>query len=134
MSKIRIFEAFAGIGTQSMALERIKLEIPDFDYEVVGISEIDRYAIAAYNSVHDGVKNYGDIALIDWNDVPDFDLFTYSSPCQDFSMAGLKLGGDEGSGTRSSLLWQCRRAIITKRPKYLLIQGILNASTHGYVN
>lgn len=81
MSKIRIFEAFAGIGTQSMALERIKQEIPDFDYEIVGISEIDKYAIAAYNSVHDGVKNYGDIALIDWNDVPDFDLLTYSFPC-----------------------------------------------------
>jgi DNA (cytosine-5)-methyltransferase 1 len=53
MSKVRIFEAFAGIGTQSMALERIKQEMPDFDYEIIGISEIDRYAIAAYNSVHD---------------------------------------------------------------------------------
>lgn len=124
MSKIRIFEAFAGIGTQSMALERIKQEIPDFDYEVVGISEIDKYAIAAYNAVHNGVKNYGDIALIDWDNVPDFDLLTYSFPCTNISMAGRKEGLEEGSGTSSSLLWECRRAIETKRPKYLLLENV----------
>lgn len=124
MSKIKIFEAFAGIGTQSMALERIKQEIPDFDYEVVGISEIDKYAIAAYNAVHHGVKNYGDIALVDWGDVPDFDLLTYSFPCTNISMAGRREGLEEGSGTSSSLLWECRRAIETKRPKYLLLENV----------
>lgn len=79
--KIRVFEAFAGYGSQSLALERLKRNFPNFDYEVVGISEIDKYAIDAYNALHPGVTNYGDISKINWDEVPDFDLFTYSSPC-----------------------------------------------------
>lgn len=122
--KIRVFEAFAGYGSQSLALERLKRDFPNFDYEVVGISEIDKYAIDAYNALHSGVTNYGDISKINWDDVPDFDLFTYSSPCQDFSSAGLQKGGTEGSGTRSSLLWECRRAIIAKKPKFLLLENV----------
>lgn len=40
--KIRIFEAFAGYGSQSIALQRLKEDFPGFDYEVAGFSEIDR--------------------------------------------------------------------------------------------
>lgn len=105
--KLRIFEAFSGYGSQSIALERLKEEYSDFDYEVVGISEIDRYAIQAYSAVHgDDIPNFGDISKIDWNDVPDFDLLTYSFPCTDISSAGQQRGLAEGSGTRSSLLWE----------------------------
>jgi hypothetical protein len=68
--KIKVFEAFAGYGSQSLALERLKKAYPDFDYEMVGISEIDKYAIQAYNTLHPGVTNYGDISKIDWNQVP----------------------------------------------------------------
>ena len=56
--------------------------------------------------------------------MPDFDLFTYSSPCQDFSQAGKQRGGAKGSGTRSSLLWECERAIRIKKPKYLLFENV----------
>lgn len=44
--------------------------------------------------------------------------------CQDFSAAGLQKGGVKGSGTRSSLLWECERAIEEKRPKYLLMENV----------
>ena len=44
--------------------------------------------------------------------------------CQDWSVAGLQRGGKEGSGTRSSLLWECRNAVIAKRPKYLLLENV----------
>lgn len=121
---IRAFEAFAGYGSQSMALERLKQDYPQFDYKVVGISEIDKYAVKAYNATHEPTANYGDICLIDWNSVPDFDLFTYSFPCQDISSAGRQRGLEAGSGTRSSLLWECRKAIETKRPKYLLMENV----------
>lgn len=124
IKNIRVFEAFAGYGSQHLALKRLKRDYPNFDFEVVGISEIDRYAIQAYNALHPNVTNYGDISKIDWSQVPDFDLFTYSSPCQDFSNAGLQRGGEEGSGTRSSLLWECRKAIVAKRPKYLLLENV----------
>lgn len=124
MEKLRVFEAFAGYGSQHLALKRLKRDYPSFDFEVVGISEIDKYAIQAYEALHGEANNYGDISKIDWSQVPDFDLFTYSSPCQDFSNAGLQRGGEEGSGTRSSLLWECRRAIVAKRPKYLMLENV----------
>lgn len=110
-----------------MALKRIKEIHPDFDFTVVGFSEIDDVAIKAYGIVHGtDIRNYGDISEVDWNDVPDFDLFTMSSPCQDFSVAGLRQGGEEGSGTRSSLLWECRRAVLAKKPKYLFFENVAN--------
>ena len=125
-NKLRVFCAFAGYDSQCLALERLKRDYPQFDYELVGWSEIDKYAIQAHNALfpNEADLNYGDISKIDWNNVPDFDLFTYSSPCQDFSNAGLQRGGEEGSGTRSSLLWRCRRAIVQKRPKYLLLENV----------
>ena len=119
MEKLRVFEAFAGYGSQSMALRRLGI-----DYEVIGISEIDKYAIQAYMAVHGETPNYGDISKIEWKEVPDFDFLTYSFPCTDISSAGLQKGLEEGSGTRSSLLWECKKAIEAKRPKYLLMENV----------
>lgn len=116
---LRVFESFAGIGTQRMGLERVGI-----DHEVVGICEIDKFAIDSYQAIHGDVNNYGDIAKLDPKDLPDFDLFTYSFPCQDISMAGKQKGFDKESGTRSSLLWECERIIEAKRPKYLLMENV----------
>lgn len=121
---LKVFEAFAGYGSQHMALERLHNENPHFRYEVVGISEIDKFAIQSYNAIHGSTRNFGDIAAINWTAVPDFDLFTYSFPCTDISLAGRQQGLKEDSGTRSSLLWQCRKAIDSKRPKYLLMENV----------
>lgn len=118
---IRVFTAFSGYDSQCMALDRIGI-----DYDLVGWSEIDRNAIAAHNAIYPQYadRNYGDISRTDWAQVPDFDLLTYSSPCQDFSIAGRHHGGERGSGTRSSLLWECERAIAAKRPRYLLFENV----------
>lgn len=122
--KIRVFEAFAGYGSQALALKRLKKDFPNFDYEVVGISEIDKYALQAYEAVHGHCPNYGDISKVKWEEVPDFDLLTYSFPCTDISNAGKQQGFTEDSNTRSSLLWECRKAIIAKKPKYLLMENV----------
>lgn len=125
MRKIRVFEAFAGYGSQMMALKRLERDFPGVvEFEGVGISEIEPNAIKAYQAVHGDTTNHGDISLIDWSQVPDFDLFTYSFPCQDISNAGLQKGFVEGSGSRSSLLWECRRAIEAKNPKWLLMENV----------
>lgn len=123
---IRVFTMFSGYDSQCMALDRLKEKYPEFDYELIGWAEIDKYAIQAHNAVYPqwADRNYGDVSKIDWGKVPDFDLLTYSSPCQDFSQAGKQAGGTEGSGTRSSLLWECRRAILAKKPKYLLMENV----------
>jgi DNA-methyltransferase (dcm) len=123
-SKLKVFEAFSGYGSQSIALRN--LGIP---YEVVAYAEIDKHAIASYEAIHQGNgsgKNLGDISKIDPKDIPDHDLFTYSFPCQDLSVAGNGRGFHEGSGTRSSLLWECKKVIETKKPQYLLLENVKN--------
>lgn len=133
MDKLRVFTTFSGYDSQCLALERLKRNYPQFDYELVGWSEIDKYAIKAHDALFPGTTNYGDITQIDWENIPDFDLFTYSSPCQDFSQAGKQRGGEKGSGTRSSLLWQCERAIETKRPKFCLMENVAALVSQKFV-
>ena len=126
---LRVFTAFSGYDSQCMALDRIGI-----NYDLVGWSEIDKFAIEAHNRFFPQYKdrNLGDISKIDWDKTPDFDLFTYSSPCQDFSRAGLMRGGQENSGTRSSLLWECRKAIQAKRPKYLILENVSDLVSHKF--
>ena len=116
---IKVFEAFAGYGSQSIALRN--LGIP---HEVVAISEIDKYAIQAYEAIHGPTLNLGDICKIDPKDIPQHDLFTYSFPCQDLSVAGKQAG--LGKGTRSGLLYECEKIIEHCRPKYLLLENVKN--------
>ena len=127
---IRVFTAFSGYDSQCLALNRANI-----DYELVGWSEIDKFAIKAHNALFPqwSDRNFGDISKIDWNQVPDFDLFTYSSPCQDFSNAGKMRGGEKGSGTRSSLLWECEKAIRAKLPTYLLMENVANLVSKKFI-
>lgn len=86
---LKVFTAFSGYDSQCLALDRIGIP-----YELVGWSEIDDNAIRAHNALYPQYadRNYGDIQRIDWKQVPDFDLFTFSAPCQDWSAAGLQRG------------------------------------------
>lgn len=120
---LRVFTAFSGYDSQCMALDHIGI-----DYDLVGWSEIDRFAIRAHDAVYPkwADRNFGDITAIDPNTLPDFDLMTYSSPCQDFSIAGQQRGGVKGSGTRSSLLWYCEDIIRVKRPRFLVMENVKN--------
>lgn len=124
MNKIKIIELFSGIGAQVASFKR--LGIP---YEVVGISEIDKYAIQSYEAINGSTRNYGDITKIDALDYAD--LWTYSSPCQDFSTAGKQAGirNSDGSLTRSGLLLHVERLLIDSvirgdQPKYLLMENV----------
>lgn len=125
-SPLRVTTLFSGYDSQCLSLERLKKQIPGFDYELVNWCEIDKYAIQAHNALFPqwADKNLGDISKVDWSKAEKCDLLTYSSPCQDFSNAGLQRGGEEGSGTRSSLLWECRKAIEALKPKYLLMENV----------
>ena len=40
-NKIRIFEGFAGYGGASFGLKRLKENMPELEYDVVGYSEFD---------------------------------------------------------------------------------------------
>ena len=67
-------------------------------------------------------KNLGDVSL--QKSLPYADIVVHSSPCQDYSQAGKGAGGDEGSGTRSSLMFESLRLIETSKPKYVLWENV----------
>ena len=126
--KLRVFEGFAGYGGASFALRKIKEKYPQFNYEVVGYSEIDKFASALYDANHhnsDGtpIKNWGDITQINPTDLPDFDIFTGGFPCQPFSSAGMMKGVDDPYG-RGTLFQHIMRICEIKRPKYILMENV----------
>lgn len=131
---LRVCTLCSGYDSQCLALNVLKEE-GVLDYELVAWSEFDpeskqpldkQPAVIAHNALFPQWKdrNLGDMTKIDWAKVPDFDLLTYSTPCQSISNAGLQKGITEGSGTRSSVLWSTRYAIIEKKPKYLIMENV----------
>lgn len=127
---LKVLELFSGTGCQVQALKNIGIEC------VSTQCEIDKYAVNTYNQLHGETPNLGDISKVKVEDLKEgqFDLITYSSPCQDFSVAGLGRGGDKGSGTRSSLLFECEKIIRKVRPKYLLFENVKNLLSEKHVH
>ena len=119
MAKIKVLELFAGIGACSKALENLGIE-----HEIVDAVEIDKYAIAAFNAIHG--TNFEPQDITKWDKDIECDLIMHGSPCQDFSIAGKQAGGDEGSGTRSSLVYETLRIVDKLKPKYVIWENVKN--------
>src|SRR5574344_2610682 len=121
---MKVLSLFSGIGAFEKALQNIGIK-----YELVGFSEIDKYAIKSYCAVHNVSEefNLGDITKIDIEKLPkDIDLITHGSPCQDFSIAGHQAGGDFGTGTRSALMWNTVSIVKECKPKYVVWENVRN--------
>ena len=132
---LRVVTLCSGYDSQCLALERLKKNYPEFDYELIAWAEFDpesnspidkQPAVIAHRALfpESADRNLGDMTKIDWNEVPDFDLLFYSTPCQSISQAGLQHGFTEGSGTRSSIIWNVRDAVQIKRPKFLCLENV----------
>lgn len=132
---LRVVTLCSGYDSHCLALNRLAKEYPDFAYTLIAWAEFDpesnsplekQPAVIAHNALFPQWKdrNLGDMTKIDWEKVPDFDLLFYSTPCQSISQAGLQHGFVEGSGTRSSIIWNVRDAVKVKRPKFLCLENV----------
>ena len=119
MSKFKILELFGGIGACSKALERLGI-----DYEIADYVEIDKYAVKSFNAIHN--TNFEPQDITQWDKDIEVDLIMHGSPCQDFSLAGKQAGGDIGSGTRSSLMYETIRIVDKLKPKYVIWENVKN--------
>jgi len=128
---MKILELFSGYGTASFALKQLKIK-----YELIGYSDINRYANQCFKQNHcpndsEDKLRLGDCTKINPNDLEDFDLLTGGSPCQDFSIAGKGKGvfNDDGTLTRSGLLFEFVRILKAKKPKYFLWENVKGVIT-----
>lgn len=96
---IQILELFGGIGSPRCALRNLGVPVKAIDYV-----EIDEKAVRSYNAMFEKDLSYKTQSVVGYNLKPD--ILIHGSPCQDFSIAGHQKGADEGTETRSSLMWE----------------------------
>lgn len=125
-NKVRFLSLFSGIGAFEKALDNIGVE-----YDLVGFSEIDKYAVKSYCAIHgvDESMNLGDITKISEEDLPkNIDLITYGFPCQDISLAGKQKGmfNEDGTQTRSGLFFEALRIIEAAKPRIAIAENVKN--------
>lgn len=144
MNKIKVFETFSGYGGWSWGLKE-----QEINHELIGYSEVDKYAIQCFEQNHacfSGIpagnsdtcddpllaeclrsefapKNHGDITKINPQELPDFDLFVSSPPCQAFSVAGKGQGVDDDKG-RGRLFEDAINIMKVKQPKYAIYENV----------
>ena len=116
---IKVLELFGGIGACTQAFRNLGIIIEIADYV-----EIDKYAVASYNAINNTHFEPQDITK--WDKNIEVDILTHGSPCQDFSVAGKGAGGDEGTGTRSSLMYETIRIVDKLKPKFVIWENVKN--------
>lgn len=122
---IQILELFGGIGSPRCALRNIGIPVKAIDYV-----EIDEKAVRSYNAMFAEELPYKTQSVVGWNLKPD--ILIHGSPCQDFSIAGHQKGADEGSETRSSLMWETIHIIEQMgewKPKYVIWENVKNVTS-----
>lgn len=122
MKEVQILELFGGIGSPRVALRNLGIPTKAIDYV-----EIDEKAVKSYNAMFADELPYKTQSVIGWNLRPD--ILIHGSPCQDFSIAGKQKGADEGSETRSSLMWETIHIIQQMgawKPRYVIWENVKN--------
>jgi DNA (cytosine-5)-methyltransferase 1 len=113
--KINQLDLFSGIGGFHLGFERAGYEVTSY------FSEIDQHAIAVYKHQFPTSTYVGSVTNVRGADLPRIDLITFGSPCQDFSLAGKRLGME---GQRSSLVLEAIRLISECRPSVFVWENV----------
>lgn len=126
MKTIRMLSLFSGIGAPETAIKNL-----GYDLKVLNHCEIDKYASTSYEAIHeeDKSKNLFDVKTVEGEKLNNVDLLFHGSPCQSFSLVGKQEGGDKGSGTKSSLMWETVRIVSECMPKVVIwenVKGVLS--------
>lgn len=128
---IQILELFGGIGSPRIALRNLGVTVKAIDYV-----EIDEKAVRSYNSMFKNELEYKTQSVVGYNLKPD--ILIHGSPCQDFSIAGKQKGADEGTETRSSLMWETIHIIQQMgvwKPRVVIWENVKNVlSKHMVAN
>lgn len=127
---IKILELFGGIGSPRCALRNIGIPVKAIDYV-----EIDEKAVRSYNAMFAEELPYKTQSVVGYNLKPD--ILIHGSPCQDFSIAGQQKGANEGSETRSSLMWETIHIIEQMgdwKPRFVIWENVKNVTSKHMIH
>lgn len=101
---MKFIDMFAGIGGFRSGLEKA-------GHQCVGYIEWDKYARKSYQAIYDTKGEYteNDIKEVKGIELPEADIWTFGSPCQDISIAGKQTGIVKGE--RSSMFFEVIRCL-----------------------
>ena len=116
--KLNQLDLFSGIGGFHMGLERAGYKVKSY------FSEIDKHAVAVYKHQFKNAEYVGSVTDVRGEQLPKIDIITFGSPCQDFSLAGKRMGMD---GQRSSLILEAIRLIDECRPGVFIWENVKGA-------
>ena len=99
--------------------------------KAVWASEIEKFPIAVSKHHFPDMKHLGDVCLINGAEIEPADIITFSSPCQDLSVAGKRAGlAGERSGLFSEavrIIREMREATNGEYPKYAIWENVPGA-------
>lgn len=107
----------SGIGTEALAWKGL-----GFDHRY--FAEVDPFASEVLNQRHPGIPNLGDMTKIQEHEIYQreaIDALVAGTPCQSFSIAGLRKGMDD---PRGNLTLELIRILSEKRPRWLVWENV----------
>ena len=124
-SGMRYLSLFSGVEAATLAWEPL-------GWECVAVAEVAPFPSAVLAERWTGVPNLGDITQVDWSAYRgSVDLIVGGSPCQSFSVAGLRRGLDD---PRGNLALEFLRAVDAVRPRWVVwenVPGVFSAVSHA---
>ena len=118
MKKAKLLDLFSGAGGFSLGFEAA-------GFETVAFSEIEPFPCRVLAHRWPEVPNLGDVCQIDGEEIRErfgpIDVVSFGSPCQDWSVAGKRLGLE---GERSSLFHEAIRIIQGVRPEFAIFENV----------
>lgn len=122
--------AFAGIGGMTMGLKTLGGQgVIAWEYDPT--EKRTQYAQNAHKLLHPEIPVHGDICEVNAENLPDFDVFCFTPPCQAFSVAGKRGGFDD---TRGTLTFEALRIAKAKKPKILFMENVKGLVNHDKGN
>jgi DNA (cytosine-5)-methyltransferase 1 len=127
LTTVRYLSLFSGVGGFELGLDAAGEDL-GMDFECVGYSEIDKWAIRTYDR-HFSHRALGDVTAIEPATLPQFDLLVGGFPCQPFSTAGDRLGFADERGT---LFFDVARILQYARPRHFILENVKGLLGHEY--
>lgn len=121
---MKALSLFAGVGGIDLGFEQA-------GGEVIWANEIDEKASITYKENFKSHLEVEDIAKIDTQSLPNFDVLLAGFPCQAFSIAGYRKGFED---ERGNLFFEVDRIIKDKQPPVVFLENVKNLVSHDNGN